>query len=281
MDAACEAVQLFTGADEYISTGAVMGGTSNEARVTAVIQARMTSTRLPGKVLRPILGRPMLSLLLERLRHSRTLDALVIAMTANAADDPLQALCESEGVAVFRGDEHDVLGRFQGALAALAPATEVVVRVTSDCPLLDHRLVDVQTGWFLENRADLDYASVGPVPKLPNGASVEVFSRAALDRAFVEAAAPYDREHVTPFIQRPENGFRTGATPVTIEAPDYRLSVDTPEDFALVTAVFEALYPRDPDFSMQDVLVFLDANPKVRALNASIVQTTGPYAKKH
>ncbi len=257
-----------------------MTNAADRAKVTGVIQARMTSTRLPGKVLKPILGRPMLLLLLERLRRAKTLDAIVIAMTQNLQDDPLQALCEAEEIAFFRGDENDVLGRFHAALAAVAPATEVVVRITSDCPLLDHRIVDAQAGWFLEHRASFDYASVGPVPKLPNGASVEVFTRAALDRAFTEADASYDREHVTPFIQRAANGFRTGETPVPLNAPDYRLSVDTPEDFALVRAVFEALYPSDADFSLTDVIAFLDAHPNVRVLNAHVVQTTGPYAPK-
>ncbi len=257
-----------------------MAKAADKAKVTGVIQARMTSTRLPGKVLKPILDRPMLALLLERLRRAKTLDSVVIAMTANLQDDPLQALCEAEDIVFFRGDENDVLGRFHGALAAVAPGTEVVVRITSDCPLLDHRLVDAQVGWFLETRASLDYASVGAVPKLPNGASVEVFSREALQRAFVEADAPYDREHVTPFIQRAVNGFRTGETPVPLNAPDYRLSVDTPEDFALVTAVFHALYPADPDFSLADVIAFLEANPQVKAINAHVIQTTGPYAPK-
>lgn len=247
-----------------------------KASVVGVIQARMTSTRLPGKVLRPILGRPMISLLFERLRRSEALDRFVVAMTGRAADDPLAEICAAEGVEIFRGDEHDVLGRFHLALLKLAPDCEVVVRITSDCPLLDPAVTDSQIGFFLENRSRLDYASVGKTPRLPNGASVEVFTRAALARAFAEASDPYDREHVTPYIQRA--GFRTGVTPVEMNAPDYRLSVDTPEDLALVTAVFEALYPANPKFTLQDVIAFLDANPAVRALNAHVAQTTGPYA---
>jgi spore coat polysaccharide biosynthesis protein SpsF len=246
------------------------------ASVVAVIQARMTSTRLPGKVLRPILGRPMLSLLLERLTRARTLEGLVIAMTTNAADDPLEALCRAQDIAFFRGDEQDVLGRFSGALAVAAPACEVVVRITSDCPLLDPAIVDAQVGWFLDHRAEVDYASVGKAPKLPNGASVEVFTRAALERAQAAATEAYDREHVTPWIQRED--FRAGVTPSSIDAPNHRLSVDTPEDFALVCAVFEALYPANPDFTLADVISFLDAHPEVKALNAAVVQTTGPYA---
>jgi len=239
----------------------------------------MTSTRLPGKVLRPILGRPMLALLIERLRRARTLDGLIVAMTTRFEDDPLQTWCEDHGLAVFRGDENDVLTRFERAIEALAPACKVVVRVTSDCPLIDHRIVDQQVSWFLERRYALDYASVGATPKLPNGASVEVFTRAILAWAFERAAEPYDREHVTPFIQHAAQAFRLGTTPVDLDAPDYRLSVDTPEDLALVTAVFEALYPVNSDFSLADVIAFLDANPQVRALNAHVIQTTGPYAK--
>lgn len=254
-------------------------GAIKQARVVGVIQARMTSSRLPGKVLRPILGRPMLDLLLERLARSKTLDSVIIAMTDRPDDDPLQALCEAQHIPYFRGDENDVLGRFEGAIRALAPACEVIVRITSDCPLLDPAIVDVQVGWFLENEGSLDYASVGKLPRLPNGASVEVFTRAALARALGETSEPYDREHVTPYIQRAEAGFRTGVTPAPIEAPDFRLSVDTPEDFALVTAVFEALYPANPEFTLADVIAYLETHPEVRALNAHVVQTTGPYAR--
>lgn len=248
------------------------------ANTVSVIQARMTSSRLPGKVLRPILGKPMLTLLLERLARARTLGGIVVAMTTNAADDPLQALCEDRSLPFFRGDEHDVLGRFEGAIQACAPNAEVVVRITSDCPLLDPNIVDAQVGWFVERRDALDYASVGKTPKLPNGASIEVFTRAALAKAFAEATSPYDREHVTPYIQRGEAGFRTGVTPVPIDAPNYRLSVDTPEDFALVSAVFEALYPVNPEFSLAQALAFLEDHPQVKALNAHVVQTAGPYA---
>lgn len=251
-------------------------GQDGSLKVVAVIQARMTSSRLPGKVLRPILGRPLLSLLLERLRRARMIDTLLVAMTVRAEDDPLQALCEAERVGWFRGHENDVLGRFEGAISAAAPDAAVVVRVTSDCPLLDPAIVDEQVCWFLERRGELDYASVGAAPRLPNGASVEVFTRAALARAHAETSEAYDREHVTPYLQR--SGFRTGVTPVAMNAPDYRLSVDTPEDFALVSAVIAALYPGNPNFTLADVIAFLDANPQVKGLNANIVQTTGPYA---
>lgn len=221
----------------------------------------------------------MLSLLIERLRRAKTLDGLIVAMTTRPEDDPLQAWCEAEGLSFFRGDENDVLTRFGRAIDALASACEVVVRITSDCPLLDHRIIDQQVGWFLERRYALDYASVGKSPKLPNGASVEVFTRAILAWAFERAVEPYDREHVTPFIQREAPVFRVGVTPVDLDSPDYRLSVDTPDDFALVTAVFEALYPENSDFSLQEVIAFLDSHPEVKALNAHVVQTTGPYAK--
>jgi spore coat polysaccharide biosynthesis protein SpsF len=253
--------------------------TTVDARVCGVIQARNTSTRLPGKVLKPILGRPMLSLLIERLRRSTRLDGLIVAMTDRPEDDSIEALCEAESMAFFRGDENDVLGRFHRALEACAPGTDVVVRITSDCPLLDPDIVDDQCGYFLENRERFDYVSVGRTPRLPNGASVEAFSRTALERAFKEAREAYDREHVTPYIQRPETGFQTGVTPTAINAPDFRLSVDTAADLAMVEKVFEALYPTNPAFSLKDVITFLEANPQVRAINAGVDQATGPYAK--
>lgn len=238
----------------------------------------MTSSRLPGKVLKPILGRPMLALLLERLRRASTLDMIIVAMTQREEDDPLQAFCDEAGVASYRGDENDVLGRFHHALASRAPGAQTVVRITSDCPLLDPEIVDNQVSYFLNNRDRFDYVSVGKAPKLPNGASVEVFSRGALERAFSEATQAYDREHVTPFIQAPDHGFHLGVTPTDILAPEARLSVDTEADFEVVRLIFEALYPANPAFSLADVLHYLEAHPEVAAINSDVVQTTGPYA---
>lgn len=248
--------------------------------VTAIIQARMTSSRLPGKVLMPVLGEPLLLHQLRRLRRARTIDRIVLAITENAADDPLEDFAKRQGLPVFRGSEQDVLARFAGAAEACAPDADVIVRVTSDCPLMDPGIVDSQVGWFLTHRDAYDYATVGPELRLPCGTSVEVFTREALITAHAKAVTKHDREHVTPWIKNPENGLRNGITPIDIDAPEVRLSVDEEADFEAVSAIIEALYPARPDFSLDDVLAFLSAHPEIAAINSDVAQTTGPYAVK-
>lgn len=248
--------------------------------VTAIIQARMTSSRLPGKVLMPVLGEPLLLHQLRRLQRAKTIDRIVLAITENAADDPLEAFAGRQGLAVFRGSEQDVLARFAGAAETCAPEADVIARVTSDCPLMDPGIVDSQIGWFLDHRAEYDYATVGPELRLPCGTSVEVFTRDALMTAHARATTKHDREHVTPWIKNPDNGLRNGITPIDIDAPDVRLSVDEEADFEAVSAIIEALYPVNPDFSLNDVLAFLKAHPEIAAINSEVAQTTGPYAHK-
>ena len=161
-----------------------------------IVQARMTSTRLPGKVLLPLAGKPMLSRLVERLRGVRHADGLVIATTLNATDDPISALCEGLGAACHRGSEHDVLSRY--ADASRLHGGDVVVRITSDCPLIDPMLIDrvIDTYW----EGGCDYVSNMLPPTWPYGMAVEVFSAAALYEANAAATQDSEREHVTPFI---------------------------------------------------------------------------------
>lgn len=161
-----------------------------------IVQARMTSTRLPGKVLLPLAGEPMLVRLLERLRRVQRADGIVIATTTNASDDPIAALCAQQGVPCHRGSELDVLSRY--ADAARLHAADVVVRITSDCPLIDPALIDQLIAVYEEG--DSDYVSNMLPPTWPYGMAVEVFSATALAQAHAEATQDAEREHVTPFI---------------------------------------------------------------------------------
>jgi spore coat polysaccharide biosynthesis protein SpsF len=226
--------------------------------VLAILQARMSSTRLPGKVLRPILGEPMLGRQIERLRRARRLARIVVATSRRADDDAIDAYCRSLGVDCFRGDLDDVLGRFLGALQAFGPV-ETFVRLTADCPLADPDLIDQVIASHFETGAD--YSSVSLNWTFPKGLDVEVCQTAALRRAD-RAAVGADREHVTAYIYRPgaEPPFRINA--VDRHPPlRYRWTVDTPEDFAFVTAVYQALYPADPNFTSEDVLAWQARHP--------------------
>ncbi len=234
-----------------------------------IVQARMGSTRLPGKVLRPIGGRPMLSYLLERLSRVRQAQHIIVATTTQLADDRIAEFCAGEGVECTRGSEQDVLSRYCEAACHVQAAT--VVRVTSDCPLLEPALVDRALAEFVES-APCDYLSNMIEPTWPYGMAVEVFSRAALDEAAAEATRPEEREHVTPFIYwRPER-YRLRSLTMQPNLSTHRWTVDTPEDFDLVSRILLDLYPRHAQFGMPDVLELLERHPAWSDLNRHVTQ---------
>jgi spore coat polysaccharide biosynthesis protein SpsF len=248
-----------------------------------VVQARMTSTRLPGKVLLPLAGEPMLTRLVERLRRVQRADGTVIATTTNATDDPIAALCNTLGVPCHRGSEHDLLSRY--ADAARLYGADVVVRITSDCPLIAPALIDQVIAIYAEG--DSDYVSNMLPPTWPYGMAVEVFSAAALQQAHAEAAQAAEREHVTPFIYWHPERYRLRNVASPVDLSHHRWTVDTPEDYELVLRLFEGLYPTQPDFTQDDILTLLDAHPDWLAINqhvqqksATHTQTTGQNTKE-
>lgn len=246
---------------------------SGPPRVVCISQARMTSSRLPGKVLRQVAGRPLLAHHLDRLGRARRIDAVVVATTVNAADDPVVALAGSLGVPVFRGDENDVLDRF--VRCAEAFDADVVVRVTADCPLIDPALIDAAVARFLDGRDQVpavEYLSID-TSRFPRGFDAEVFSRAALNAAGREATDPVEREHVTPFIYRRGDRFRLGE-PLTPgqPVPPYRLCVDEPADLDLIGRVLEALLPGGNGFGWQECCKLLSHRPELADINRGVAQ---------
>ncbi|MEZ6015080.1 MAG: glycosyltransferase family protein [Planctomycetota bacterium] len=245
-------------------------------RVVAVVQARLGSTRLPGKVLLPLAGTTVVEHVLTRLRRCARLDDVVLATSALTADDPLVG---SVGrlATVVRGSELDVLERY--ALAAEASRADVVVRVTSDCPLIDPGVVDAVIGLLLDRATadgslDVDYASNTQQRSFPRGLDVEAFTREALDAAHREARDPFEREHVTPFIwQRPER-FAIAQHVWPTDETARRWTLDTPEDYAFLKRVFDSLGARALDTPWTDVLALVARHPKWEALNAHVQQKT-------
>jgi len=211
-------------------------------RTVAIIQARMGSTRLPGKVLADLDGRPVLALVLERTAATPGLDAVAVAAPDLPRDEAIAEFCARENVICVRGSESDVLGRYHRAAAELA--ADIVVRITADCPLIDPEVV----GRLLELRGDqnLDYAgnATGALPpgrnRFPDGLDCEVFTRAALDLAHREATDAYDREHVTPFLGRDER-LRRGVLEAEADYGDERWTVDYPEDLERVREIVKRL----------------------------------------
>jgi spore coat polysaccharide biosynthesis protein SpsF len=216
----------------------------------AILQARMSSTRLPGKVMMPLAGRPMIERQIERLRRCETLERIIVATSVETSDDPLAELLTDLGVDLFRGSLGDVLDRYLGAARAFNVQGQVV-RLTGDCPLADPRVIDACVR--LHSDLGVDYVSNGRQRTYPHGLDVESFGVAALGAAGAEAVDPYDREHVTPFIYRNPERFSLGALIQEIDESRLRWTVDTPDDYAFVERVYAALYPGNPAFTSDDV----------------------------
>lgn len=211
----------------------------------------MSSTRLPGKVLRPVLGEPMISRQVERLARCTRIDQLVVATSDRPDDDILAAHVDSLGLPVFRGSLNDVLDRFHGALTAFGPA-DTMVRMTADCPLADPVLIDRVIAAHLDSGADYT-SNTPPVRTFPHGLDVEVMAASVLDAAWREAVDPYEREHVTPFIYRRPERFTLGYVSDAPSLAHLRWTVDTPQDLDFVRHVYETLYPASPAFTSADV----------------------------
>jgi spore coat polysaccharide biosynthesis protein SpsF len=238
-------------------------------KTVGIVQARMTSTRLPGKILKEVLGKPLLQYELERLRRIPSLDGLVVATTTNADDDPVIALCEKMGVASYRGSEHDVLSRYYEA--ASARGAESVVRFTADCPLIDPGLSEKVIRFYLDNKDSFGYCCAD-VSSYPRGTDTEIFSFKALAEAHAEGHTPPDREHVTYFIRMRPERYRRWSLTDDRGWGRYRLTVDTPEDFALIKAIIERLYPSNENFTIGDVAALLEREPALAAINESVKQ---------
>lgn len=244
--------------------------TGKPNKIVATIEARMTSTRLPGKVLMPFVGKPALAHLIERLKRSQYLDEICVATTTNAADEPIVALARELGVSYFRGSEQDVLGRMLGA--ARSVGADTLVEITGDCPVVDHRVVDRGIEAFFTH--DVDYVSNSLSPSYPGGFDVQVFPVSVLAEVDQLTQDPIDRTHVSYYIyQHPEKYrlYNVEAPPEAF-APELRVTLDEESDYTVIAAVFEALYPHSPDFSAAEVVTFLAAHPDVAVLNKNVRQ---------
>lgn len=241
-----------------------------QPRIVCIIEARFRSSRLPGKVTRQILGIPMLARMIERVSRARTLDAIVIACPAAKEDDVVEEIAFETGVFCFRGSEDDVLARVVGA--AEANRADVIVEVTGDCPLHEPALIDKVVADYRLGGADF-VSNILPYTT-PRGTDVRVFSTSALALIEKNSVDPTDREHVSlHFWEHPEKYTRRNVvTELPESAKDLRLTVDTEDDFRLVTAIYEELYPKNPAFTLTDVIALLDARPDMRSINEHVQQ---------
>jgi len=230
----------------------------------------MTSTRLPGKVLKKVLDKPLLEYQVERLKRSKRLDEIVIATTVNETDNPIVELAKQLGIKVFRGSEEDVLSRYYQA--AIQNETDIIVRLTSDCPVIDPKVVDDVIQYFLDHQDQFDYVSNTLTRTYPRGMDTEVFSFKVLKESHDEAKEKLEREHVTPFIYQRPSRYSVGSVKYSKDMSSYRWTVDTLEDFELIQLMIENLYPKDSQFTLEDAITLLEEHPDWAKMNQMIEQ---------
>jgi spore coat polysaccharide biosynthesis protein SpsF len=236
-----------------------------------VSQARMTSTRLPGKVLLKVLDKSLLEYHIERLQRVKLADEVIIATTINLIDDPIVELCKKLNIKYFRGSENNVLSRYFKT-AELYRAS-IIVRVTSDCPVIDPQIVDDIIEFYLKNINEYDYVSNSTLDKtFPRGLDVEVFSFNALKEAQHRGKKQIETEHVTPYIHQNPDKFRLGSVTNKINLSKHRWTVDEQADFDLIKIIIENLYPKNKNFTMQDILQLFKENPKLIEINKNVKQ---------
>jgi spore coat polysaccharide biosynthesis protein SpsF len=239
---------------------------NNDLRVVAIIEARMTSSRLPGKMMMPIGGRPSLQVLVERLRQAPGLAGIVVATTGNASDDGMVTLCERLHVPCFRGSEEDVLGRVLGA--ARFSRADVIVEITGDCTLIDPSIVQECIDAYMKN--DVDFvANCVERPHYPPGMDARIFSTDVLAEVDSFTKDPGDREHVSLYIWEHPERYKLLylRPPEDLAWPDKFIALDTKDDLEMLRRIYDALSPKNPFFSAHDIVAYLRANPEVSRLN--------------
>jgi len=242
-----------------------------EMKTVVIIQARMGSSRLPGKVLMPLGGKPSVQQVIERARLIRGVDEVVLATSTASIDDPLVAFCNSAGVPVVRGSEDDVLDRYYQA--AKAARADVVIRITGDCPLLD----PVESAKVLEafRSSGADYVSNVHPPTLPDGLDTEVFCFQALETAWKQATKKSEREHVTLFISTNPELFRIESISNPVDWSGHRWTLDEERDYRMLSAVYDELALRGEFGTLAEVINILRDRPEIARLNGSIERNEG------
>lgn len=237
-------------------------------KVVAIIQARMGSSRLPGKVLADLHGQPVLAWVLRRTQRAAGIHQVAVAAPTGELDDPLAAYCAEQGVACVRGSLHDVLDRYMQA--ARHTQADVIVRITADCPFIDPGLLGEYVHTFINADPPLDFAA-NRLPQgrtIPIGLDAELCTRAALELAWAEAQEPHQREHVMPFFYEHPERFNIAEFKHEPPYGDLRWTVDTPQDLELARAI--ASHFPDDTFSWQDILALVQAQPELAAINARV-----------
>lgn len=239
-----------------------------------IIQARMGSTRLPGKVMLEIKGKTVLTHVVERVKYCKNIDDIVVATSLNKNDDLIVKECVSIGVNHFRGSEQDVLSRYYHA--ARKNNADLVIRITADCPLIDYTIIDNMIEKFLEKdiHNNVDYMSNFDVIEntFPRGMDVEIIKANALEKTYQKAKEHYEREHVTPYIYNNPDKFNLLGYSNNVDLSKYRFTLDTREDLQLIKIIYDNLYEGNHVFGINDIIEFVNRNPQAVKINENVVQ---------
>jgi len=237
--------------------------------ILAILQARFSSSRLPGKVLKSILGRPMLLLQIERLRQSKMIDKLVVATSVDVSDDAIEKMCLNNNIEVFRGDLDNVLDRFYQCAKQYNP--DHIVRLTGDCPLADWEIIDNMIQYYLDVK--LDY--IATALKFPDGLDAEIVTMEALIKSKKNATLPSELEHVTQYINKNPSKFKNRHFDFDKDLSSLRWTVDEPEDFILIEKIYQNLYKDNPLFLTDDILNLLQKQPELTKVNSGFIRNEG------
>ncbi len=238
-------------------------------KIVAIIQARMSSSRLPGKVLMSLANKPVLAHVVERLSYCKMIEKIVVATTDEISDDPVSDYCANNNIDCYRGSLEDVLDRYYQA--AKIYHANPIVRITGDCPAIDPVVVDAVITGYLSGEYDL-YGLGG---EFPDGLDCTVFSFSAIERAWKEARLKSEREHVGPYIENNPHLFKNGKLELFRGLGSQRWTLDEPSDFELLSKIFNKLYRPDSPFLTHQILQFIKDNPELLAINAQIVRNEG------
>ncbi len=246
----------------------IIKGSDWEMKIVCIVQARVGSTRLPGKVLKTICGKTVLAHDISRLRKVKNIDEIIVATTILEKDDAIVKECEKVKVRYFRGSEEDVLSRYY--YAAKEAGADVIVRITSDCPLIDIEVTEKTIEFYLNN--SYEYVSNTYERSFPRGFDTEVFSFKLLEKAFKEAKEEIYREHVTTYFWKNPEIFSIGCYKNDVDYSNYRLTLDTKEDFELIKIIYNKLYYKNKYFGFKDILKLFENNHELYSINEMVKQ---------
>lgn len=242
--------------------------------IIVIIQARMGSSRLPGKVMLNLCGKPVLEHIVERINYSKYVDKIIVATSEKIENDKIRDFCVDNRVSCFSGNEEDVLDRFyKAAKHNDIQHNDIVIRITADCPLIDPEVIDKTVEYFKNQNAD--YAANIINPTYPDGLDCEVMKFTTLEQAWLNASLKSEREHVTLYIRNHPELFKLTSVENNKDISSLRWTLDEEKDFELITLIYDKLYKEDKIFYMNDILDLISNNPRIANINSDIKRNEG------